>query len=287
MGRFGSWMRRMERRVNLEMGRWVYPYLPGMARIYSYQLQRNLVVTTGEVPVARLAPAFHGATVLLMTDIHTGPFLQPRALAETFRRLQDLQPDLILVGGDLTTGTVEEFLPFMPAFKALHAPLGVFAVMGNHDYYSGKPRQLMELIRQAGMTLLQNASVTLERQGQSMVLAGLDDLHWGQPDMTAALGTGEPPHLLLSHNPDVFFEASRKGVSLTLAGHTHGGQIRLPGLPLLIKMSRFALDEGRYVHASAQLVVSRGMGVTGMPVRLDCSPEAMLISLQRPQEPAC
>jgi predicted MPP superfamily phosphohydrolase len=287
MGRVGTWMRRLERRINLEMGRWVYPYTPGMSGVYSYQLRRNLVVATGDIAVPRLAPAFDGTTVLLVTDIHTGPFLRVGALAESFQRLQELEPDLILLGGDLTTGTVEEFQPFMPAFAALEAPLGVHAVMGNHDYYSGDPDRLVGLIGETGVNLLHNRSVTLERQGESLVLAGIDDLHWGQPDLDAALGDGEPPELLLSHNPDVFFAAARRGVGLVLAGHTHGGQIRLPGLPLVIKMSRYALDEGRYNLDASQLVVSRGLGVTGVPVRWDCAPEAVLVTLRRPAEPAC
>ena len=287
LGPVGRWVRRCARRVNLEMGRWVYPFIPGMRLPYSRQLLRNLVLSTGEVPVPRLPAAFDGARVLLVTDIHTGPFLQASALAETFLRLQDLQPDLILLGGDLTTGTVEEFRPFMPAFSALQAPLGVFAVMGNHDYYSGTPQRLVELIRQTGVTLLDNCSVRLEREGASLTLAGIDDLHWGRPDLPAALGGGEPPHLLLSHNPDVFFDAAWRGVGLVLAGHTHGGQIRLPGLPLVIKMSRYALDEGRFLSDGSQLVVSRGLGVTGVPVRWDCPPEAVLVTLRQPQEPAC
>jgi predicted MPP superfamily phosphohydrolase len=287
LGPVGRWVRRFERRVNLEMCRWVYPNIPGVGSIYSYQLRRNLVLATGDVPVARLAPAFDGVRVLLVTDIHTGPFLQVNALEAAFQRLQELQPDLILLGGDLTTGTVEEFRPFMPAFSALQAPLGVFAVMGNHDYYSGRPEHLVELIRQTGVTLLDNCAVQLSRQGESMTLAGIDDLHWGRPDLHAALGGGEPPHLLLSHNPDVFFDAAWRGVSLVLAGHTHGGQIRLPGMPLVIKMSRYALDEGRYGSDGSQLVVSRGLGVTGVPVRWDCPPEAVLVTLRQPQEPTC
>jgi len=287
MGPVGRWVRRAERRVNLEMCRRVYPYVPGMGSIYSYQLRRNLVLATGDVPVARLAPAFQGATVLLLTDLHTGPFLQVGALEETFQRLLALQPDLILLGGDLTTATVEEFRPFIPAFKSLHAPLGVFAVMGNHDYYSGRPQDLVALIKQTGVTLLDNCAVQLTRQGESLTLAGIDDLHWGRPDLHAALGSGAPPHLLLSHNPDVFFDAAWRGVSLVLAGHTHGGQIRLPGMPLVIKMSRYALDEGRYGSEGSQLVVSRGLGVTGVPVRWDCPPEAVLVTLRQPQEPTC
>jgi hypothetical protein len=86
--------------------------------------------------------------------------------------------------------------------------------------------------------------------------------------------------LLLSHNPDAFFEAARRGVALTLSGHTHGGQMRVPGLPVLVRMSRYRLDEGRYASGAAEIVVSRGLGVSGLPLRAGCPPEAVFIRLR-------
>jgi len=87
------------------------------------------------------------------------------------------------------------------------------------------------------------------------------------------------PTVVMSHNPDVFPEAVRHGVSLLLAGHTHGGQIRIPGLSVLVRMSRFRLDEGRYAVDGSELIVSRGLGVTGLPLRFACPPEALSLSL--------
>ncbi|TDI43973.1 MAG: metallophosphoesterase [Acidobacteria bacterium] len=284
MGPVGHWLRRLERRFNLEMGNRVYPHIPGMRLPYSYQLQRNLVLTVAEVEVRRLPAAFDGTRVLLMTDIHTGPFLHPATLAHAFDRLMDSGPDLILLGGDLTTGSVEEFEPFMEAFRRLRAPLGVHGVLGNHDYYSGRVHDLIPLLEECGIALLQNQGVTLTRKGEHLALAGIEDLHWGRPDLPAALGPGAPPHILLSHNPDIFFDAAWRGVDLVLAGHTHGGQIRLPGLPPVVKMSRYALDEGRYISDASHLVVSRGMGVTGVPLRWDCAPEAVQVTLRCPLE---
>jgi len=286
LGPLGQWLRRLERRVNLEMGCHVYPYIPGMRLPFSYQLRRNLTLAVAEVDVCRLPAAFDGTRVLLMTDIHAGPFLHPAALAHAFARLMDLGPDLILLGGDLTTGSVEEFEPFMAAFRGLRAPLGVHGVLGNHDYYSGRAGDLLPLLEACGITLLTNRGVTLTRKGEHLALAGIDDLHWGRPDLPAALGPGAPPHLLLSHNPDIFFDAAWRGVDLVLAGHTHGGQIRLPGLPPVVKMSRYALDQGRYRSAASHLVVSRGMGVTGVPLRWACAPEAVEVTLRCPRDAA-
>ena len=116
------------------------------------------------------------------------------------------------------------------------------------------------------------------------MLAGVDDLIMGRPDLDAALATVSPrpadaPIVLLSHNPDLFFEAASRGIPLVLSGHTHGGQVRLPGLPVLVRQSRYRLDEGRYLARGAEIVVSRGFGATGVPLRVLCPPEAVLLHL--------
>jgi predicted MPP superfamily phosphohydrolase len=131
--------------------------------------------------------------------------------------------------------------------------------------------------------MLMKRAVTLERGGATVQLAGIDDLNAGAPDLDAALAG--PPLLLLSHNPDVFFVAALRGVRLVFSGHTHGGQVRIPGLPVLVRMSRFRLDEGHYATGDAQLVVSRGLGVSGIPLRVACPPEAMLLTLEPASRP--
>jgi predicted MPP superfamily phosphohydrolase len=150
---------------------------------------------------------------------------------------------------------------------------------------------MRSLLEKAGIPVLHNRAVPLDRGPGRVVLAGIDDSNAGRPDLPAALGEArslqpgpETPVLLLSHNPDVFFDAARSGVCLTLAGHTHGGQIRAPGLPVLVRMSRYHLDHGRYVYGDAELVVSRGIGVSGVPLRLACSPEVVLVRLHPGQE---
>ena len=123
-------------------------------------------------------------------------------------------------------------------------------------------------------------SVELRRGAARLTLAGVDDLLLGRPDLEAALADTTPPVLLLSHNPDLFFDAARRGVSLMLAGHTHGGQIRIPGLPVCVRQSRYRLDEGRYRSGATELVVSRGLGAVALPWRVACSPEAVLLRLR-------
>ena len=275
-----GWFRRLERRANLWLSRAVYPRLPVAQLAYAWQLDRHLTVAEADIELADLPAGFEGMTVLLITDIHTGPFLAPAPLSRAFERLLALQPDLIVLGGDLTTGRVNEFEPFAPVFARLAEQSPVYAVLGNHDHYSGDPAGLRASVEATGIRVLDNACVTLRRNGAALRLAGIDDLHWGKPDLEAALaGPAAAVTILLSHNPDIFFEARRRGVALVLAGHTHGGQIRVPALPVLVRMSRYRLDEGHYVAGDAQLVVSRGLGATGLPVRLFCPPEAVLLRL--------
>lgn len=282
-----GWFRNLERTTNHLLSRHLYPRIPWIDLPYSLQLERHLTVSEATLAVSGLAEGLSGLRVLLITDVHAGPFLKPRVLERVFEKLLSLHPDLVLLGGDVATSRTDEIEPFAAALRMLRAPLGAFAVLGNHDYYTGDPGFVARAVEAAGLRLLRNASVVVERGGGRLILAGVDDLHSGRPDLDAALaaarrwgGPGSrPPVLLLSHNPDLFFEAARAGVAVVLSGHTHGGQIRIPRLPVIARQSRYRLDEGRYAADGAELVVSRGLGVTGMPVRVQCPPEAVLLHL--------
>jgi predicted MPP superfamily phosphohydrolase len=125
--------------------------------------------------------------------------------------------------------------------------------------------------------------VRLGHANGSFVLGGIDDLILGKPDwekMTTPFGV---PHLLMAHNPDHFYEAQAFGVALTLSGHTHGGQIRFPKGPPLIRQSRYCLDEAGYAFRSSLLVVSRGLGCVLLPFRWGADPEAVLLEIVPPR----
>ena len=293
-----GWFRRLERATEHFLSTHIYPRLPALPWVYSSYLERHLTLMEGEVAMAGLPAAFDGLRILLITDIHLGPFLRPAALERVFARLLAARPDLVLLGGDLLTARIDEFPPGAAAFRALRAPLGVFAVLGNHDHYTGGADRLRAMLGECGVAVLHNRAVVLERRAAGaagasaapgaaapdrLALAGIDDLHAGRPDLGAALGDVPAglPIVLLSHNPDIVFEAARHGVGLVLSGHTHGGQVRIPGLPVFVRMSRYRLDEWCYNAGGARVVVSRGLGVTGLPVRLACPPEAVLITLRR------
>jgi predicted MPP superfamily phosphohydrolase len=220
--------------------------------------------------------------VLLITDIHAGIFLKPQTLEEIIRALMETRPDLVALGGDLVTGHAKEAIPYLSALAYLTAaPLGAWFCLGNHDYFGGDPAELQESLASIGIRTLKNQSVELHHRGGRFVLGGIDDRIMGKPDWPAMIEHGVP-HLLLAHNPDYFYEAQERGVPLTLSGHTHGGQIRLPKGPAIIRQSRYCLDEGVYAYGSSLLAVSRGLGSVALPIRWGAGPEAMLIEIVPP-----
>ena len=275
-----GWFRRTERATNRFLSHRVFPHVPWMRRPYAAILDRALTVAEGQVALPGLGGT-EGVRVLVISDIHAGPFVTSEVLERTFERLLSLQPDLILLPGDFATVSIQEVEEVVPALRCLRAPLGVFGVLGNHDYYTDDIERLSGHLQEAGIELLQNRSVTIEANGARFLLGGVDDLLGGRPDFQEALQEHRDglPTVMMSHNPDVFPAAVEHGVSLLLAGHTHGGQIRLPGLSVLVRMSRYRLDYGRYEVDDSELIVSRGLGVTGLPLRIACPPEALLLSL--------
>ncbi len=274
-----GWFRRLERALSKWLAREIFPRIPRSQLPYDWQLRHRLTLSEADIGVSGLPRSLDGLRVLFISDVHAGPFVSATALRETFLRLLALKPDLVLLGGDLTTARNSEFVSHREAFAVLDAPLGTFAVLGNHDHYAGQAARLRDLIEAAGIRVLHNRSVELGRGAGRLTLAGVDDLLLGEPDLDAALAGATRPVLLLSHNPDLFFDAARRGVALMLAGHTHGGQIRFPGFPVWVRQSRFRLDEGRYRSGTTELVVSRGLGAVGLPWRVACSPEAVLLRL--------
>lgn len=275
-----GWFRRTERAVSHFLARNIYPSIPGLSWSYSRQLKRDLALSEATIDLVGLPQAFDGLRVLLVTDIHAGPFLKPSVLREAVGRFEALEPDLILLGGDLVLARPIEIEQNAETFRSFSAPLGVFAVLGNHDHYTGEAERVIALAEQCGITVLHNASTRIERNGQTLSLAGVDDMLVGRPDLDRALEDTEPPVVLLCHHPDLLFEAARHGVALMLSGHTHAGQIRIPGLPVLVRQSRYRLDEGRYRYRDTELVVSRGLGAVGIPFRMACPPEAILLTLK-------
>lgn len=226
-----------------------------------------------------------------LTDLHYGPLIGARSVRAWVQATNALRPDVVLLGGDyLDTDPEGDATPLLRELAGLRAPLGVYGVWGNHDYGSfGRPwagpgwmrrrDELHRLFAQAGITMLRNEGRAIR---EDLYLGGMDDLTTGDPDLLATLrGAGSQATLLLSHNPDVLPDLTGP-VGLVLCGHTHGGQIRLPWVGAPVVPSRYGQ---RYAMGWVQgafgtpAYVSRGLGVTGVPMRMLCEPELTLLTL--------
>ncbi len=244
---------------------------------------RWIDVTSRDIRLARLAPGWAGARVAHLTDLHAGPLMP----IDRVRRVVDLtlaqSPDLIVLTGDAVTGASLLGGELVAELSRLRAPMGSFASLGNHDYGAGTVR-VTDLLREAGFTLLVNAHATLDRAGDRLVLAGVDDLWRGRPDLDAALAGAddEPPRVLLCHNPDFADQMPEfPRVDFMLSGHTHGGQIRLPFVgPLHLPVRNRAYASGLAQGPRCPVFISRGLAGMGTSSRFLCRPEIALLTLR-------
>lgn len=272
-----------ERNLDILVSRFVFPLIGHFWSPYCWLLRKRFTLTRTRLSPVGWPRGLAPLRLLLITDIHTGIFLQPATLASIFEGLMQTQPDMVVIGGDLVTGHVSEVTPCLAALAMLStAPLGAWFCFGNHDYFGGDPEELKANLAGIGIQTLKNESVRLQHHDGSFVLGGIDDLLLGKPDWKSIEAAHGVPHLLLAHNPDHFYHAVARGVPLMLSGHTHGGQIRFPNGPPIIRQSRYCLDEGSYASGASTLVVSRGLGSVALPFRWGADPEAVLIEIIAP-----
>lgn len=273
-----------DRYADIFLSRFVYPFLAPLWNPYSWLLERRFGLAETQLSPAGWPRGLAPLRVLLLTDIHAGIFLKPETLWRIIRDLMALQPDIVIVGGDLVSGHVSEAAPILAGLAPLtRAPLGAWFCFGNHDYFGGDPEELRKNLAAIGIGTLKNDSTVIQHHGGSFVLGGIDDRIMGKPNWQDILAKHGTPHLLMAHNPDHFYEAESRGVPLTVSGHTHGGQIRLPNGPAIIRQSRFCLDEGVFAFRQSLMVVSRGLGSILLPIRWGADPEAVLIEITAPK----
>jgi len=237
--------------------------------------------------------------IAVLTDLHVGsPHMGLDKLRRIVEHTNDEHPDLVLLLGDyviggrkdedgerggVVGGTFIQPEPIAAELKRLRAPLGVFAVLGNHDWWFDGER-VGAALKGAGITVLENQAMRIESNGQGFWLVGVADLWTRQPDIAGALGqvNGDDPVILLTHNPDIFPDVPPR-VSLTLAGHTHGGQVNLPlvGRPVVPSKfgQRYAM--GHVVEQGRHLFVSGGIGTSIVPVRFRVPPEIIVLTLNK------
>jgi predicted MPP superfamily phosphohydrolase len=244
----------------------------------------DLRVERVPVRLKGLPRAFDGFTIAQFTDIHRGHRV-PQSFVEFAVELTNAaQPDLVVVTGDCITSRLDMMLECAAALARLQAPFGRVSVLGNHEHWTDAEKCQQMLVEIAGSRVLRNESVAIERNGSRITIAGLDDAISGHDDLERTLADVDPdaPVIMLSHKPDVVREASRRGVDLMLAGHTHGGQIVIPAFGAPVTDSDLGPRRASGLHrfGETQIYISAGVGMALLSMRINCPPEVPLITLR-------
>lgn len=256
----------------------------------------NQTLTVSHIAVAdpELPEAFHGFRIAQVSDLHNAEF--GAGNRELLAKLAQLQPDIIVITGDLIDRRrtdVEVALDF--AREAVKIAPCYFAT-GNHEGGSSDYPELEEGLREAGVTVLRSQAAVLEREGESLRLVGADDYTFfdagsGEPQVAEMLKALEPLlapgyNIVLYHRPELAGRMDKMDADLILSGHAHGGQIRLPWVGGLYAPDQGAFpeyDSGLYDLGDRFLVVSRGLGNSIFPLRINNPPEVVLITLEKPE----
>jgi predicted MPP superfamily phosphohydrolase len=286
--------------------------LPFLAATYGFAAGRlRYTVERVDVPIANLPSELDGLRIAQLSDIHIGDYMPPEEIARAVDMANDLEPHLSVVTGDFINGHGDPLETCVAALSRLQAPLGVWGCNGNHEIYAEAEADAQRLFREKGMRLLRGESAVIAYNSGSFNLIGVD---YQRDRMTSWHHTGpmleeiehlvrlDMPNILLSHNPNSFPRAAELGIDLSLAGHTHGGQVKFEIVDRDITPARlitpfvaglYHLPKGRgHSHPGAEdvpalprekaaLYVNRGLGTLGFPVRLGAPPEITLLTLRR------
>lgn len=256
---------------------------------YGYATRIEPFLVTVEhvtIPLLGLKPSLEGLKIVQLSDIHLHPYTQIELVQRAVDIVNDLGPDLIFLTGDYVFEEADSIFELAPVLAGMNARYGIFAILGNHDLWTNA-----DVVRrgfdEAGIPLLVNTGINLGIGKDELFIAGLDDGWSGKPDLKAALSDWETetPILLLMHEPDFIDSlAGDERISLQLSGHTHGGQVRIPGIgPIALPDYGRNYDIGLHQVGQTMMYVNRGLGVIGPPLRFNCPPEITEITLVSPQ----
>jgi predicted MPP superfamily phosphohydrolase len=283
--------------------------LPVLATAYGVMVgRRRYRIVTVEVPIPELPPNLDGLRIVQLSDLHIGDFMPRAAIRRAVDMANTLQADLAVLTGDLISDGHDPLEDCIAELSQLRAPLGIWGCHGNHERSAGVEARAQALFQRYGMHVLRQQCVEVSWRGGSVNLIGVDDQRerrrsGDQPPMLhgiEALVRTDIPNILLSHNPNTFERAAALGIELSLAGHTHGGQIRFalgkrqwsPACfitPFAAGLYRLPLGHETHTAGSeltprrptsAFLYVNRGLGTFGLPVRLGVPPEITLLTLR-------
>nr|WP_315395766.1 metallophosphoesterase [uncultured Duganella sp.] len=259
--------------------------LGGLVAALSYRvgLHGKLGVTRHalSLPPGRRLP--QPLKIAFASDLHAGPPTHRGIFDDLFARIDAERPDVLLLGGDFVAGPAANAAALCPGLAACRPPLGKYGVLGNHDL-STDDALIVRLFEQAGVSMLVNRAVALPAPFDSVAICGMDDPWTGAPDGAATFAGAGATRVLLMHAPDGLLMLDGERFDVAFAGHTHGGQVALrDGTPLAMPKGPLSrpYHYGRFpVRDNGELIVSRGVGCSGIPVRINADPELVICTVQ-------
>jgi predicted MPP superfamily phosphohydrolase len=247
----------------------------GGAHGFLYE-RHHLELTRAAFPIAGLPEALKGLRIGVLTDLHRSQTVSHEMVVKAVDMLMAERPDLIILGGDYVTWRDQRYVhPAAEALAALTAPHGVIAILGNHD----DEREMPAALAAKGFTVLKDARTRLAIRGEVMDFAGIRFWTYKVADIAHVLRGAVPHAILLAHTPKRLLEAQQLAVPAVLSGHTHGGQIVLPGIGA-VAAREFPVISGIEQRQGTTIFVSRGVGTVYVPVRINCPPEVAVLTLE-------
>lgn len=247
----------------------------------------HISVTRVTLRLPRWTPQDPPLRIGQLSDLHCDSERATERAREAVRILMSEKPDIVFLTGDyVTLGGGRWVSEAVDALAPVtRAPLGAFATLGNHDYWAGRPEAIKAGLKNVGVHVLCNEHARVKGRDGLWIL-GVDSIATGAADATvAAKGVPkEATRIMLVHEPD-FADYAFIEVALQVSGHSHGGQIRFPGLPAYTPAGARRYHMGYYPHAPNPLFVSRGIGTVGLPLRFRCPPEVVVLMLRGPVFP--
>jgi uncharacterized protein len=254
-----------------------------LAVYYVHDLEPSWIeVRSVSLSLPHLAPEFSGYRIVQLSDIHTDRWMTAQRIQKVVGRVNKMHPDLVVLTGDFVTRNAEQFAPNLTVLKALTPKDKTLAILGNHDAWTN-PDLVQTTLESAGIDVLANQVVTLERGAEQLHIGGVDDV-WAQRDrlneVLAALPTTGAA-ILLAHEPDFADTSAVMGrFDLQLSGHSHGGQVRLPFMKKFFPPLAYKYPMGQYQVGSMIQYTNRGLGSSGIPIRFNCRPEITIFTLR-------
>jgi uncharacterized protein len=251
------------------------------ASAYGVAYERHHIGTTeATLPVSGLAPALDGLRIGFVTDIHHSAMVPADDVRAAVALVSAARPDLIVLGGDYVTWGDRDYVgPVAELLAPLTAPHGVFAILGNHD----DDRYMPAALSAKHVQVLKDARTRLEVRGEGLELAGIRFWTRKLSEIARVVGRARNTVILLAHDPTRLHEAADLDVPAVLSGHTHGGQIVLPGVGAVAGRS-FPVLSGLGSRHNTWMFVSRGVGTVYVPIRINCPPEVAIVTLKRTSE---